>query len=122
MNSVTLGQRLRLLIKEKRMKQKEIGEALGVKLSTLSGYINDKREPTLASLKEMAGYFNVTVDFLIGYSDERGYNYGHVPGESDIPAQEPENVRHLRKARGVKAAAAAREEAEGTDDRQKATS
>lgn len=68
--------RLRELIKEKNKTQKdvakEIAEHSNIELSpqTLSYYVNG-REPNYELLKALAKYFDVSVDYLIGYSDAK---------------------------------------------------
>ena len=66
-----LGQRLRVLRKEKKMRQEDMAEVLGVTLRHYHriehGEINI---PTL-TLCVLADYFGVTTEYLLGRSDER---------------------------------------------------
>jgi transcriptional regulator with XRE-family HTH domain len=105
MNSKTLGTRLHELIKETGLDQKEISGRLKMKRSTFSGYINDKREPKLEVLKQIAGYFNVTTDYLVGHSDERNIYYNHLSEELNQFVREQENEEYILLARDLKARA-----------------
>lgn len=59
--------RLRELIKEENQSQKVIAEHLSISPQTLSYYVNG-REPNFDTLKTIAAYFNVSIDYLVGYS------------------------------------------------------
>ena len=56
---------LRLLRKEKGLSMKELGETLGLAESTISQYETGKREPNQATLRALADYFHVTIDYLL---------------------------------------------------------
>lgn len=51
-----------------KMTQSELGEEIGVADSTISYYEIGKREPDFETLKKIAAYFNVTIDYLLDYS------------------------------------------------------
>ena len=63
------GQRLKQLIRENHMTQRQLSRELSMAPTTLSGYANDCREQDLPTLIRFADYFQVSVDYLIGYSD-----------------------------------------------------
>jgi len=65
------GDRLRQLRLENDLLQKELGKKLGVSESAISAYEKGIREPKYSKLKEIASYFCVTIDYLIGASDIR---------------------------------------------------
>ncbi|MBQ4111114.1 MAG: helix-turn-helix transcriptional regulator [Clostridia bacterium] len=62
--------RLKEIRKKKSMSQQELADYLGVTQATLSGWENEKYEIDNASLLKCADYFHVTVDYLLGRSDE----------------------------------------------------
>lgn len=71
---VKLGKRLKALLKDKDMTQRDLAKALGRTEATVSLYASDDREPDVETLQRMAGIFGVTVDYLIGRSnDPKGY-------------------------------------------------
>lgn len=47
------------------MSQKELAIELGIPISTLNGYINNRREPDCRTLVQIANYFHVSVDHLL---------------------------------------------------------
>lgn len=67
----TIGDRLRYLITERGMEQKQFAEIFGLKVSTLNGYVTNYRTPDIDMQKRFADFFGVTVDYLIGRTDER---------------------------------------------------
>lgn len=62
--------RLSQLRKEKNLLQKEVGEYLGISYQAYSHYENGLRNPDNETLKKLATYFGVSVDYLLG-RDER---------------------------------------------------
>ena len=66
-----IDERLCALRKEKKMKQDETAKALEISLSSYRRYEGGDREPTVSVLWRMADLFGVSVDYLIGRSDER---------------------------------------------------
>lgn len=67
----TIGDRLRYLIMERGLEQKQFAELFGLKVSTLNGYVTNYRTPDIDMQKRFADFFGVTVDYLIGRTDER---------------------------------------------------
>jgi len=65
-----LGERIAKLRLEKQMTQEELAKALQISRSALSLYELNKREPDAETLKKIADYFDVTIDFLLGRSDD----------------------------------------------------
>lgn len=59
---------LRMLRERINCSQTELAKRLGVASSTVSMYENGNREPTIESLKQIAGFFGVDMNFLVGYN------------------------------------------------------
>ncbi|MBS5736986.1 MAG: helix-turn-helix transcriptional regulator [Clostridiales bacterium] len=59
------GDILRNLINDREITQRRLASDLNIAPSTLGNYIQDSREPDFQTLKDIANYFNVTVDYLI---------------------------------------------------------
>ncbi len=57
---------LKNLRKKAGITQMQLSEYMGVTQATLSGWENEKFEIDTASLKKIADYFNVSVDYLLG--------------------------------------------------------
>lgn len=66
---IILGTRLKELRAEKRLTQREVAEALGLNSVTYLHYEKAQREPPLSVLADMAIYFGISVDFLLGLKD-----------------------------------------------------
>ena len=66
---MTFGTRLKQLIEEKQVSQKQLADDLNIALSTLNGYVQDYREPDFDKLTTLATYFSVSADYLIGRSE-----------------------------------------------------
>ena len=67
--------RFRELRKERGLKQKEIGEVLDVSERMISYYEHGGRYPDFKGLLFIAEYFQVSLDYLVGWSDQR-----EIPG------------------------------------------
>lgn len=65
---MTFGQRLKQLMDDRNITQRQISRELNIAVSTLNGYANDHREPDFLTLSIMAHYFNVSADYLLGIS------------------------------------------------------
>lgn len=63
---MTFGEKLKLLRYEKGLTQDDIGYLLNVTKSCISCYESGTRQPSLDILIQLATYFRVSVDFLIG--------------------------------------------------------
>lgn len=50
-----------------------MGEELKIRDNTLSQYETGKREPQLGTMQEIADFFNVSLEYLMGKSDKRDY-------------------------------------------------
>ena len=68
---IQLGERLKLLRKERELKQKEMAEQFGIALITYQCYEYATRTPDLSSLIALADFFDVSLDYLVGRSDVR---------------------------------------------------
>ena len=66
---ILLGERLKELREEKGLTQKQLSNDLKLNSVTYLHYEKSQREPPLQVLVEMARYFNVSVDFLLGVKD-----------------------------------------------------
>lgn len=63
-------EKLKSLRREKHLGQIELAKELGVSKGTISLWENGLREPTMSSLIRIAKYFDVSVDFLIGTTED----------------------------------------------------
>ncbi len=65
---MTFGERLKELMQENDLTQRKLSRDLNIAISTLNGYANNYREPDFATLAQLARYFNVSTDYLLGVS------------------------------------------------------
>jgi len=65
------GNRLRTLRLEKGLNGIELGKKFNFSKSTISSWENETREPSREILITLANYFEVSLDYLLGISDNR---------------------------------------------------
>ena len=63
--------RLKDLREDNDVKQKELAEYLNIKQNTYSQYENGTREIPLDTLWKLADYYNTSVDYLLGETDQK---------------------------------------------------
>jgi len=67
----TIGQRIRQLRKENNITQEELGKMYGLAKSTVSLYESGRSNPDDEIKQKIADHFNVSIDWLLGRTDER---------------------------------------------------
>lgn len=77
---MTFGQRLKHLMTERNITQRQLSRELNIAVSTLNGYANDYREPDYVTLALLSSYFEVSSDYLLGLSN--------IPKLSNTPLDE----------------------------------
>lgn len=60
-----LGDKIKKLRNKKGITQQELADLLSVAKSTIGMWENNKREPDLLMLKQIANYFEVSIDYLL---------------------------------------------------------
>lgn len=88
--------RLRELREEKHINQQKLAIALNVTQAAISKYELGLSEPDISMLKNIADYFHVSVDYLIGFSDS--------PircTRSDIPEDELKLINNYRRLTSI---------------------
>lgn len=78
----SFGNRLQELRNEKSITQKTMAESLNITVPTLSHWECDYQEPSFKDLIMLSQFFNVTIDELLGVSDNFGTPTANVMGES----------------------------------------
>lgn len=66
-----LGNRLKSLRSRKNMTQAELAEKIDVARTTYAMYEQNKREPDNETLQRIADYFDVSIDYLLGRTDNK---------------------------------------------------
>lgn len=65
------GTRLKALRKERRIYQREMGDLLGVTLQHYQKIEHGDVNISILTLRTLAGYFEVSADYLLGLTEER---------------------------------------------------
>ncbi len=71
---MNFGENLRRLRKAKDIKQEALAEAMNVSRQTVSKWENGTAMPDFKKLNALAEYFGVTMDELLGFSDDKDNN------------------------------------------------
>lgn len=63
--------RLTELREQRGLSMMKLSKEIGVSDATISNYENDIREPKIKTLEALAKFFNVTPQYLVGWTDEK---------------------------------------------------
>ena len=66
----TFAERIKYLRTEKGLGQEDLAKELGVSASVISRWENGLREPSMSSLLAMANFFHVSIDYIVGLTDD----------------------------------------------------
>ena len=72
---LNFGDKIRNLLKENEMTRKDLAYNTNISLSTLGNYICNLREPDFETLKLLASYFDVSIDYLLNYQSSMTTNH-----------------------------------------------
>jgi len=82
-----IGERLKILRKNKGITQKDLADILGVRKASVSLYETDKYDPADAIKIKIAKYFNISMDYLTGVIDDEISYY-----KKDVFLKLPDNI------------------------------
>lgn len=68
------AERVKLLRKEKNLKQSELGKIVGLNFTAISDIERGRRTTTMEKLDALADFFDVSVDYLMGRTDNPEVN------------------------------------------------
>ena len=71
---MSFSERIVQLKTERRLLQKDIAASVGISLRLYQYYEKDQREPTLSVLVRLADFFDVSLDYLVGRTDNPEVN------------------------------------------------
>ena len=63
------GERVKQELKMQNKKQVDLAKHLSVQKSTLSEWLNNRNEPPMKTIVDIALYLNVSTDYLLGLED-----------------------------------------------------
>lgn len=69
-----IGSKIKTLRENKELSQKGLATILGISPSTVGMYEQDRRAPDTEMLLKLADYFKVSVDYLLGKTDNKTNN------------------------------------------------
>lgn len=84
----TLSKRLRELRVENRKAQDEVRRDLKIKQTTFSNYENGTRIPPIGTLVQIARYYKVSTDYLLGNSDYKNPQHEQFQQQLNTLSQE----------------------------------
>ena len=100
-----LGNNIKELRKNKRMTQKDLAEAMKVSQQTVGAWETERAIPGADTLSELADYFNVTTDYLLGRPEKKDDDAKTADIEDDdviftyegrrIPKEDLELIRRI---------------------------
>lgn len=67
--------KLRMLIEERNLTQKQIAQDLNIAPSTMGGYVQGMSQPDFETLKRLAEYFDVSSDYLLDIPEQKTNNF-----------------------------------------------
>ncbi|WP_341877629.1 helix-turn-helix transcriptional regulator [Defluviitalea saccharophila] len=96
------GLRLKELRTEKNLTQKDIANLINLSPSTVGMYEQGRRDPDTETVKTLADYFNVSVDYLLGRSNDQSVtNKLTEKDEKDIAKELDELMEKLKNEEGL---------------------
>lgn len=92
-----LKERLYLLREQKALTRKEVADFLKIDQSTYGKYELGKREPDYETLLKLSDFYEVSVDYLLGHSEQTSVSIGEKsPTYSiDISDLTPEAIQQI---------------------------
>ncbi len=66
-----IGAKIRSLLEQEGITQKQLAESLNISATTLNGYIKNRRQPNAKMMIRLASYFNTTTDYIYGITNLR---------------------------------------------------
>ena len=90
------GERLKKVRERKKLTQGEASKRMGIVRSTYANYENGKREPDNETLKKMAEFYEVSLDYLLG-NDNNPLNNDQAKNDElmNILARLPQDKKEL---------------------------
>lgn len=89
------NQRLKECRKKSGVSQEEVAKALNINVRTYKYYEAGGRQPSIEALVALADYFCVSIDYLIGRSDEPEYVRYVMREENKIFTDAPDDAYHF---------------------------
>lgn len=91
----TLATRLRGLMEDSKTTQIELAKSLGVSRQSVSQYMDGSMQPNAEKLSNIAKFFNVSSDYLLGRTDAKSYSADLIK-VCNFTGLDEEFVKHLK--------------------------
>ncbi|MFX4303053.1 helix-turn-helix domain-containing protein [Alicyclobacillus tolerans] len=98
---MTLGERIAKLRKELKMSQYALAERLGMSRGKLANYEQGQRQPDYDTLKKIADFFGVSIDYLITGEDSAHHSSYVGPNPDENPLGIELNETELQTLREI---------------------
>lgn len=82
----TIGARLKKLRTDRELTQEDVAKHLGIARATLASWETDRREPDGETLRQLADFFNVSLDFLLCRTDDPHGTFAPDPDDPNAAA------------------------------------
>jgi len=96
----TLAKRIKKLRKNKDLSREDLSKVLNLSYWAIAKYETGDRVPDSKTLKKIADYFDVSIDYLLGRTDNR-HSFSSQPQEiekTDLDEEWPEVTSILRRS------------------------
>lgn len=91
---LNLQEKLKQLRGEKKLSQKELANLIGYGQSTVANWETATTEPNIQQLLKLSDFFSVSIDYLVGNTDNRAVSKN--PNLMEIYPNEREIIRKYR--------------------------
>lgn len=78
---------------ENKLSLRELAAKLNISYSSLGKYERGEQEPSFDTLKKLSEYFNVTTDFILGFSNVKNPKYAGINEETRLTDNSIEIIR-----------------------------
>lgn len=93
-----LKNRIRDLREDRDLRQIDVANATGLDQKTLSNYETGKTNPDSVALVKLADFFEVSVDYLLGYCDTSYRSHADVLAKLDRIESDIRDIRRFLKS------------------------
>lgn len=69
---IVMAERIKQLREERGLTRQQMADALNLSLTAIAGYEQGYRVPRLEYLQDIAKFFKVSIDYIIGTTEEKG--------------------------------------------------
>ena len=88
----SFGQRFKELRQEKNLTQEKLAEEFFLNKSSISRYEQNKQIPEIDLLEKIADYFDVSIDYLVGRSNNKTSKAIELTKQEDFEFDNPEET------------------------------